>query len=91
MVSKSTQIMRQLAGKGATMFNDKLVNGSRSYKVWGWTLSDYDKAWAYLLQAGIKSEVVYAPAYFNGRGGRVVQNIRIHVGHVVYNNRICVA
>ncbi len=80
MVSTSTQIMRQLAGKGATMFNDKLTDGRRSYKVWGWKLDDYDKAWAHLLKAGIKSEVVYAPAYYCGRGCQVVQNVRIHVG-----------
>ena len=79
MIAQSSKIMRELAGKGATMFNDKLVNGSRSYKVWGWTLRDYDKAWARLLQAGIKSEVVYARAYYDIRGARVVQTIRLHV------------
>lgn len=80
MVSKSTQIMRQLAGKNATIFNDKLADGRRSYKVWGWNYLDYEKAWAYLSQAGFKSEVVYARAYWCQRGARTVQNVRIHVG-----------
>jgi len=80
MVSKSTQIVRQLAGKNATIFNDKLADGRRSYKVWGWDYLDYEKAWAYLLQGGFKSEVVYARAYYCTRRAKTVQNVRIHVG-----------
>ena len=48
MISESTKIMRQLAGKNATLFNDKLADGRRSYKVWGWNYLDYEKAWAHL-------------------------------------------
>lgn len=80
MVSESTKIIRQLAGKDATLFNDKLADGRRSYKVWGWDYLDYEKAWAYLLQVGIKSEVVHARAYWCLRRSDVVQNVRIHVG-----------
>jgi hypothetical protein len=80
MVSKSTQIIRKLAGDKATIFNDKLADGRRSYKVWGWDYLDYEKAWAYLVQGGIKSEVVYARAYWCQRRADVVQNVRIHVG-----------
>lgn len=80
MISESTKIIRQLAGKNATVFNDKLADGRRSYKIWGWNYLDYEKAWAYLLQAGIKSEVVTARAYYDQRGARTVQNTRIHVG-----------
>ena len=80
MISTSTKIMRELAGKNATVFNDKMADGRRSYKVWGWKYLDYEKAWAHLLKAGIKSEVVVARAYYSARGARAVQNTRIHVG-----------
>lgn len=45
MASKSTKLMRQLVGNSdVKIYNDKLVDGSRSYKVVGWGLTDYQVA-----------------------------------------------
>lgn len=37
-------------GHGTTIFNDRLVDGRRSLKVWGWSLGDY-----YLAKSGLES------------------------------------
>ena len=45
-ITKTTQVARKIMnkGKGTYLFNDRLVDGRRSLKVWGWTDSDYRKA-----------------------------------------------
>lgn len=60
----ATGILRKLAGKDATIFNDKLKNGTRSYKVEFfdinkyWTDTDYLKAADELQAAGFDAKVV---------------------------------
>jgi biotin carboxylase len=79
MTSLSTQIIRKLAGKDATIFNDCMKDGTRSYKVSGWTMADYEKAVVLLKEQGIYGWIVKARPYYAGRGGKVVQNIRLRV------------
>ena len=63
-MKKVTGILRKLAGKDATIFNDKLKNGTRSYKVEFfdcnkyWTDTDYLKAAAELQAEGFNAKVV---------------------------------
>lgn len=46
------QVIRHLAGKDCTIYNDKLKNGTRSFKVWGWSERDYFNAVAWLEHYG---------------------------------------
>lgn len=76
--TKTMKIVRKLAGTLATVFNDKLVDGTRSIKVWGWRPADYLKAKEALEQAGLKVRLVqfdkYAP-----RIGKEYRQTRLHV------------
>jgi len=79
MISLSTKIIRKLAGPDATIFNDRLVDGRRSYKVWGWNMFDYDTALTELEAAGLKVKLVLHRGY-SGRGMRRYTQPRLHVG-----------
>lgn len=57
MAQSSTKIIRRLAGPQATIFNDKLADGTRSYKIWGWDLAHYQLAKTELEQFGFKVEL----------------------------------
>ena len=54
------------AGRGSTMYNDKLVGGRRSLKVCGWDDNDYRKAKLLLEQAGCKVEMVKTRSFDTG-------------------------
>lgn len=45
-------------GRGSTIFNDRLVDGRRSLKVWGWALPQYESFQLVLKDAGFSSEIV---------------------------------
>ena len=45
------------ADNRAFVFNDRLQNGSRSVKVWGWKKQDYMKAAADIRKMGYNAEV----------------------------------
>ena len=61
--SKAMRIVRGLAGKDATVFNDRLQNGTRSFKVWGWNVKDYGQAKAALEAAGLQVKMVQQVKY----------------------------
>lgn len=44
-------------GHGTTIFNDRLVDGRRSLKVWGWSLGDYYLAKSELESLGCSVEL----------------------------------
>lgn len=69
-VTKTMQIVRKLAGKDATVFNDKMVNGDRSIKVWGWKNTDYTNAKTALEAAGLRAVLTT----YNGYSYRIAAN-----------------
>lgn len=48
-------------GRGSTIFNDRLADGRRSLKVWGWSLANYESFQRVLKDAGLNSEIVSMP------------------------------
>ena len=50
-IINAVELMRPM--QGGYIFNDKLVDGTRSVKVWGWTDADYDNAKNMLERAGL--------------------------------------
>jgi hypothetical protein len=52
--TKTIGVVRQLTGPMPIVFNDRLKNGVRSVKVWGWRVADYERAVAALEAAGLK-------------------------------------
>ena len=65
-------------GRGHTIFNDKLADGRRSLKVWGWSPDEYKLAKALLEQMGCKVELE-STCSFNSRGGQWITANRLHV------------
>lgn len=54
MMTKTALIARAvvaMTGKGTSIFNDRLADGRRSLKVWGWTEMEYGRAQAMLTEA----------------------------------------
>jgi len=78
MVLESTKIIRKLAGPMPIIFNDRLVDGTRSYKIWGWDLPDYNRALQALKSAGFTTKLVFYEGY-SQRGRRQYIQPRIHV------------
>jgi hypothetical protein len=65
------QIVRKLAGN-RIVFNDRLKNGGRSIKVWGWDPVDYRRAMDQIAQAGISCGLVQTPALkYGGSNWRI--------------------
>jgi hypothetical protein len=81
MKTKTGTIARaviSMTNRGSLMFNDRLKDGTRSLKVWGWTQEDYETARELLIRAGCQVQVVEFEAYSPRRGGNYVQR-RLHV------------
>lgn len=76
--TQTMKIVRKLAGKEATIFNDKLVDGTRSVKVWGWGHGDYVKAQKELERAGLKARLMRFDKY-SARAGADYTQTRLHV------------
>ncbi len=57
MVTKTRQVVNEI-GNAGMVFNDKLADGRRSLKVWGWTREQYVLAANKLREMGCKVEVV---------------------------------
>ncbi len=60
MTTLTTQAANRIinqTGIGHTIFNDKLVDGTRSLKVYGWTETQYLMAAKMLIDAGCKVNV----------------------------------
>lgn len=71
MVTKTRRLARQLAGAGATIFNDRLVNGRRSLKVWRWDLADYEQFQRVAEAKGMRCEIVERLPGPNGKRYRI--------------------
>ena len=65
-------------GRGTWIFNDRMVDGRRSLKVWGWSLADYEQAKTMLEDWGCQVELVQALRYIN-RIGQKRMVTRLHV------------
>ena len=81
MLTKTGVIARAviaMTGRGFLVFNDRLVDGRRSLKVWGWTDKDYETARELLTRAKCQVTVVEFDAYSPRTGGRYTQR-RLHV------------
>jgi hypothetical protein len=66
-------------GRGHMIFNDKLADGTRSLKVWGWDDLDYMQAFMLLEKFGFKPKLVKTPVKYDVRSGRMRRSTRIHV------------
>lgn len=64
-ITKTTQVARKIMnkGKGTYLFNDRLVDGRRSLKVWGWSDAEYRKAKRELEAQGCKVDMVQFVAH----------------------------
>ena len=66
-------------GRGTVIFNDKLADGTRSLKVWGWDDLDYMCAVMRLEALGFKPKLVKTRLQYDARAGRERRSTRIHV------------
>jgi hypothetical protein len=81
MLTKTGAIARAviaMTGRGHMVFNDRLKDGRRSLKVWGWTNKDYETARELLTRAGCQVWVGDFEAYSARTGGRYTQR-RLHI------------
>jgi hypothetical protein len=69
--------VRNVVGKDCTVFNDKLVCGGRSIKVWGWSKPQRKTIKAALKQLGFKTRTVKTSS--TGWGGCKRSATRLHV------------
>ena len=76
LTTRVAQVVKATSGRGTVIFNDKLEDGTRSLKVWGWDRGNYVMAKQLLEQAGCQAELVEFLSYV--RGGKRKQ-IRLHV------------
>lgn len=65
--------------RGSVIFNDRLVDGSRSLKVWGWELPQYESFQQVLKGAGLRSDIVEMERLGNPYTKQRVMRYRIHV------------
>ena len=72
--TKTRTVINELLTKGQFVFNDRLRDGRRSLKVWGWDNDTYARAKDMLEAAGCKCVIVKTPRKFY-RGGVT----RLHV------------
>ena len=83
MITLTTKVARKIMrkqGVGSILFNDKLADGSRSLKVWGWGVAQYEKAKRKLEKKGCTVKMVQFQTYGSARfgvQGRV--QTRLHV------------
>lgn len=80
--TKTATVAREIMDttkRGTIMFNDKLANGARSLKVWGWSHAEYQMAKRKLEALGCQVAMVKAPPYYDHRGMQTKQSTRLHV------------
>lgn len=77
MQATKTRQVANLIGKGHMIFNDKLADGTRSLKVWGWKEAEYELAKKMLEMAGCQVKFIKANKY-SQRGGNYTMR-RLHV------------
>ena len=73
--TKTRTVINELLTKGQFVFNDRLRDGRRSLKVWGWDDNTYTRAKDMLEAAGCKCVIVKTPKGKFYRGGVT----RLHV------------
>ena len=81
-ITKTTQVARAIIEerkKGGMLFNDKLKDGRRSLKVWGWSSSEYLEAKRRLEAMGCEVFVMQTPVFYDCRGGTRTSNTRLHI------------
>ena len=81
MITTTTKVAKKVikkSGRGSVIFNDKLVDGRRSLKVWGWGETEYLKAKKKLEKKGCTVKVVKVKTYAYGRSIARMQT-RLHV------------
>lgn len=79
MITKTQQIAQEVkrrTGRGTMVFNDQLVDGSRSLKVWGWMRADYELAKELLEAQGCR---VFSHNFQSYYGTYKVPRVRLHV------------
>lgn len=54
---QAAQAVIKETGRGTKIFNDRLADGTRSLKVWGWTEGDYALAEGLLQQQGCQTAI----------------------------------
>jgi len=59
--TKTRTVIDELLTKGQFVFNDRLRDGRRSLKVWGWDNDTYTRAKDMLEAAGCKCVIVKTP------------------------------
>ena len=82
MMTKTTLVTKcvmAITGKGRVFFNDKLVDGTRSLKVWGWSDSEYYQAKEMLTKMGCKAKVKQFPSRSIGFGPFVKRFIQVRL------------
>ena len=78
-VTDTTRTARSICkqmGKGTCLFNDRLVGGRRSLKVWGWDLPTYELCKKELELRGHEVELVSFPVT---RWNTTTMRHRLHV------------
>ncbi len=60
MITETCKIVKSVAKtvKNTTIFNDKLVDGTRSVKVWGFGAAEYKRCQTLLEAAGFKVKLI---------------------------------
>ena len=78
-VTETTRTARSIIkqmGTGRTIFNDRLKDGRRSLKVWGWNLPTYEICKQELERSGHEVELVSFPVL---KYGTTKMQHRLHV------------
>ena len=79
MASTISKVCRELinqTGEGTIIFNDKMRDGRRSVKVWGWKEPMYQQAKLLLEQQGCEVEIV---TFWTSIRGYSRRQTRMHV------------
>lgn len=85
MSTQTTRIARivmKKSNKGSMIFNDRLADGRRSLKVWGWDLPQYERCQELLKKEGFTSEIV-GHTYAATRWRPARTQYRLHVNEVI--------
>ena len=74
--TKTRTVIKPLLTKGQFVFNDRLRDGRRSLKVWGWDKDTYARAKDMLEAAGCRCVIVKTPKrkFYCGGGNTVARN-----------------
>lgn len=79
-ITQTTRVARSIihkTGRGSVIFNDRLADGKRSLKVWGWDMGEYMKAKRMLEKQGCVANIIKKHTSRTWRGKQVL--IRLHV------------